>query len=152
LRVTNSLCHDPCPSSTPLSRAAKWTFVVLAVELVSWDAYFPAPYGLETRPISNISPVFGIPFYLAFALNIAAIPILWWRPRMGSPLVLLLGIVFLLGIPLDQAGLVVPGLTPPPAVTAFQVEGAVLSVLLLLLGTALIRERSPSSPVPRPDA
>lgn len=131
-----------------LSRAAKWTLIVLVVDLVSWDAYFPTPYGLETRPISSTSPIFGIPFFFAFALNFVAIPILWWRQRLGSLLVVLLGITFLFGILLDQAGLVVPGQTPPLAVSVFQIEGALLSVLLLILGTVIYRRTTPSSPGP----
>src|SRR5712664_3111650 len=113
------------------SGPAKWTLIVLAVDLVSWVAYFPAPYGLETRPISSTSPIFGFPFFVALALNIAAIPVLWWKPKVASLLAILLAIFFIVGILLDQAGLVVPGQTPPLVVTAFQVEGTVLSVLLL---------------------
>jgi hypothetical protein len=115
----------------------------LIVDLVSWVAYFPAPYGLETRPISSTSPIFGIPFFIALALNIAAIPILWRKPKVGSPLTLVLGIAFISGILLDQAGLVVPGLAPPLVVTAFQVEGAVLSILLLVFGTMTYRQTNP---------
>src|SRR6267378_3090296 len=77
---------------TALTRVAKWALLVLIVDLVSWFAYFPAPYGLETRPISSTSLIFGIPFFLALLLNIAAIPILWRRPKIGSLLTLVLGI------------------------------------------------------------
>lgn len=127
------------PGSTALSRIAKWTLIVLAIALASWVAYFPSPYGLETRPISSTSLIFGIPFFVGLVLNIAAIPVLWRRPRTGSLLAVLLGIAFIIGILFDQAGLVVPGQTPPLIVTAFQVEGVVLSILLIALGYTSFR-------------
>jgi hypothetical protein len=119
--------------------AVKWTIITVGVSLVSWVAYFPSPYGLETRPIDALSPIFGIPFAVGLVLNLILIPILWKSPRIGSILTILLGFLFIIGVVFDQAGLAVPGLLPPPLVSVFQVEGIVLSVLLIVLGARVYR-------------
>ena len=122
-----------------MEKVVKWTVITVGASLVSWVAYFPTPYGFETRPVEALSPIFGTPFAVGFFLNLILIPILWKRPRIGSILTILLGLLFIIGVLFDQAGLAVPGLLPPPLVSIFQVEGIVLSILLIVLGGRVYR-------------
>ncbi|MDA4127665.1 MAG: hypothetical protein OK452_10785 [Thaumarchaeota archaeon] len=120
-----------------MDRVAKWASLTAGISLVSWIAYFPSPYGFETRPVLGLSPIFGAPFAISFLLNLVLIPMLWRRPKLGSILAILLGVLFIIGVVFDQAGLATPGLTPPPLVTTFEVEGSILSVLLVVLGAKI---------------
>jgi hypothetical protein len=122
-----------------MEKVVKWSELTAGASLVSWVAYFPSPFGFETRPVFALSPIFGTPFAVGFVLNLILIPILWKRPRIGSILAILFGFLFIIGVVFDQAGLAVPGMLPPPLVSVFQVEGIILSVLLIVLGQRVYR-------------
>jgi hypothetical protein len=123
-----------------VGQPVKWAMIVVAILLASSIAYFPAPYGFETRPVLGSSLIFGAPLYAAFFLSIVLIPILWKNPRLGSILSILLWLLDVMGVVFDQAALAVPGVPPPPIVTAFQFEGVILSIFLIALGSRIYRQ------------
>ncbi|MDA4129083.1 MAG: hypothetical protein OK422_06495 [Thaumarchaeota archaeon] len=114
-----------------LPSTARRSLILLIVLLVSWDAYFPSPFGFETRPIASTSLIFGIPFFVALFLNILAIPVLWKRPRIGSVFGILTAALMVLGVALDQTGFVVPGQLPPAIISAFEAIDVILSALVI---------------------
>ncbi|MDA4127860.1 MAG: hypothetical protein OK422_00110 [Thaumarchaeota archaeon] len=129
-----------------LAAPVKQTLVVLIILLATVDAFFPAPFGLETRSLSAESLLSSVPYGVALVFIILAIPLIWKRPKIGSLVGILAAILNDTGILLDQLGFVVPGQPPPLGVTTFQAIDVALSVVLIVLCYRSYTFRQVSSP------
>ena len=90
------------------SFAKKAVVACIAAILVLTVLEFPSPFGLETRPQSNVSPMWFILFIAILALEVAVIPLIYKRPRAGAEIGLLVAALNVLQVVADQAHLMQP--------------------------------------------
>jgi hypothetical protein len=92
---------------------AKWgaVGVVIAI-LVITVLEFPAPVGFETRPQTNVSPLWGLFFLMILITEIASIPLIFRRPSLGRKFGIIAGILNILQVIADQAHLLQPEVAP----------------------------------------
>src|SRR5579875_636478 len=73
---------------------------------------FPPPIGFETRPQSNVSPFWFVFFISILIIEIATIPMIYQRPRMGARLGILAAVLNIVQVIADQAHLMQPEVIP----------------------------------------
>lgn len=73
---------------------------------------FPAPLGFETRPQDNVSLVWLFFFLLIVVTEIAALPLVFKKPKFGSFLGITAGIFNILQVIADQFHLMQPEIAP----------------------------------------
>ena len=73
---------------------------------------FPAPFGFETRPQADVSPLWLVLFIAILGLEIAAIPLIYGRPRLGSEIGILAAVLNVVQVIADQAHLMQPEVAP----------------------------------------
>jgi hypothetical protein len=95
------------PSST--KKAALGLVVVLLFLVVLG---FPPPLGLETRPQSDVSIFWLLPFVVTWILEILTLPMIFKRPAVGGLLGIVSAILSILGVVADQAHLIQPEVAP----------------------------------------
>jgi hypothetical protein len=92
---------------------AKWGAVgaIIAIMVITVLEY-PAPIGFETRPQTNVSPLWGLFFLIIVITEIVAIPLIFRRPSLGQKLGIVAGILNILQVIADQAHLLQPEVSP----------------------------------------
>ena len=106
--------NNQTPLDTPKTNTrAKWGAVgaILAI-LILTVLEFPAPIGFETRPQTNVSPLWGVFFLIILITEIAAIPLIFRRPGLGRKFGIIAGILNILQVIADQAHLLQPEVAP----------------------------------------
>ena len=73
---------------------------------------FPQPIGFETRPQSDVSPIWLVFFLVILVVEIATIPLIYKIQRIGSGLGILAAILNILQVIADQAHLMQPEVAP----------------------------------------
>lgn len=73
---------------------------------------FPAPVGFEVRPQDNVSPYWLFLFLAIVVAEIAAIPLIIKRPKLGSIFGLAAGVLNILQVIADQLHLMQPKAAP----------------------------------------
>lgn len=73
---------------------------------------FPPPIGFETRPQDGVSPLWLILFLSILVTEIAAIPLIFKRPRLGSKFAICAAVLNILQIFADQFHLMQPEIAP----------------------------------------
>lgn len=120
-----------------LTKTAKIIAVLLVLAIIF--GYLLTPLGLEPRA-PNIRTVAIIPFFIAASLGIpiAALILLFIKPRITGLLVIINAIIMLFLVAGDQGGFFFT--TPAPdAITILEFLSMILSILFLLYGPALRR-------------
>jgi hypothetical protein len=96
---------------SPISakRAVLGTIIVI---LVITALEFPPPIGFETRPQSDVSPVWLVFFLVILVVEIVTIPIVYRRPSIGGRLGILAATLNILQVLADQTHLIQPEVAP----------------------------------------
>jgi hypothetical protein len=68
--------------------------------------------GVETRPQTNVSPLWGLFFLIILITEIAAIPLIFRRPSLGRKFGIIAGILNILQVIADQIHLLQPEVAP----------------------------------------
>jgi hypothetical protein len=97
----------------PKASSAKWGAVgAIVVILIVTVLEFPPPIGFETRPQTNVSPLWLLFFLLILVTEIAAIPLILKRPTLGWKFGVAAGVLNILQVVADQAHLMQPEIAP----------------------------------------
>lgn len=88
--------------------AKKGVLFAIITILVLTVLEFPAPLGFETRPQDGVSPLWLILFLSILVTEIAAIPLIFKRPRLGFKFAICAGVLNILQIFADQLHLMQP--------------------------------------------
>ena len=97
---------------------------------------FPAPIGFETRPQAGVSPLWLILFLAILVTEIAAIPLIFKKPKLGAKLAICAGVLNILQIFADQLHLMQPEVAPV-FYTLLELSVGVLSIALLYFALSL---------------
>ncbi len=110
---------------------AKWGAIgaIIAIMIIT-VLEFPAPIGFETRPQTNVSPLWGLFFLIILITEIAAIPLIFKRPSLGRKFGILAGILNILQVIADQTHLMQPEVAP---LGYSALEGMVVIASLVLI-------------------
>jgi hypothetical protein len=95
---------------------------------------FPAPIGFETRPQNNVSMVWLFFFLTIVATEIASIPLILKKPKLGSVFGIIAGSLNILQVIADQLHLMQPEVAP---LKYSLLEGFVVVASLLLIYLSL---------------
>jgi hypothetical protein len=82
--------------------------VILALTIME----FPSPIGFETRPQNNVSLIWLVFFLIILIVEIAAIPLIYKRPKIGAVFGVLSAILNILQALADQLHLMQPEVAP----------------------------------------
>ena len=100
---------------------------------------FPPPVGFETRPQSDVSPFWLLFFIAILVVEIAAMPLIFRRARLGAELGILASVLNILQVIADQAHLMQPEVAP---LSYSMLEGSVVIASAALAYFALVALRS----------
>jgi hypothetical protein len=73
---------------------------------------FPPPIGFETRPQGGVSPFWLVLFLAILVTEIATIPLIFKRPKLGAKLAIVAAVLNILQICADQLHLMQPEVAP----------------------------------------
>lgn len=91
---------------------------------------FPPPLGFETRPQGDVS-IWWLAFFLVILMTeLATLPLIFKRPRLGSQLALVAAILNIVQVIADQAHLLQPEVAP----LSYSVLEGLVVVASLVLG------------------
>src|SRR5579864_52428 len=96
-------------SPSTARRAVLFSIIVI---LVLTALEFPPPIGFETRPQSNVSPLWLIFFIAILTVEIATVPLIYKRPMVGRVFGVTASILNILQVIADQAHLLQPEVAP----------------------------------------
>ena len=133
----DQITQDKAKPSIP----AKWWVIaaVLAILIIT-VLEFPPPIGFETRPQSDVSPLWLLLFLAILVSEIATIPLILKRPALGWKFGIAGGILNILQVIADQAHLMQPEIAP---LGYSLLEGAVVVVSIVLIYFSLqVKKRS----------
>ena len=99
---------------------------------------FPAPIGFEVRPQDNVSPLWLILFGALMVSQIAAIPFLFKRPRLGAKLGIIAGTLNILQVIADQMHLMQPEVASL-AYSMLEYSVAIVSVFLIAVCWSILK-------------
>lgn len=120
--------------------------LVIVFALMSLSGFLFTPAGLETRPLPSLRSYALIPFFLSTTiLDIAALILIFKRPRIAIVLGSIAAISYIFLAPADQANLFFLGVSVPPAISANEYASVALSVIVLLLGRTVYNESKAQS-------
>ena len=91
---------------------------------------FPAPIGFETRPQSDVSPLWLIFFLIIAVSELAVIPLVYKHPKLAAKVGIFVGVLNILQVLADQFHLIQPEL----ATVAY----SLLEYMVTLISFALI--------------
>lgn len=94
------------------SSAKKAVVACVAAILVLTVLEFPPPIGFETRPQADVSPLWFVLFVAIVAIEIAVIPLIYKRPRLGAEIGILAAGLNVIQVVADQAHLMQPEVAP----------------------------------------
>jgi len=105
----NTTSLDKPKASIPARLGAVGAIIAILVITV---LEFPAPIGFETRPQTNVSPLWLLFFLIIVITEIAAIPLILKRPSLGRKFGIVAGTLNILQVIADQAHLLQPEVAP----------------------------------------
>jgi hypothetical protein len=73
---------------------------------------FPPPIGFETRPQNNVSMIWLVLFLAILVTEIATIPLIFKRPKLGANFAIVAGVLNIFQIFADQLHLMQPEVAP----------------------------------------
>lgn len=101
---------------------------------------FPAPVGFETRPQNNV-PIGWLFFFLSIvAAEVAALPLIFKKPKLGSAFGLLAGSLNIAQVIADQLHLIQPE-AAPFGYTLLECSVALFSIALIYLSLQVYKQR-----------
>lgn len=95
-----------------LSSAKNAVIAFIVTILIITVLEFPPPLGFETRPQSDVSPFWLLFFVVILVVEIAAIPLIYKRPKIGGELAILAATLNILQVLADQNHLMQPEIAP----------------------------------------
>ena len=114
------------------------TSTIIAILLLT-ALEFPAPIGFETRPQSNVSPLW-LMFFLVIAVSeLAVVPLIYKHPKLAAKLGILVGILNILQVLADQFHLIQPELATV-AYSLLEYMVTLMSFALIYFSYKLMRE------------
>lgn len=114
------------------------TSTIIAILLLT-ALEFPAPIGFETRPQSNVSPLWLIFFLIIAVSELAVIPLIYKHPKLAAKLGILVGVLNILQVLADQFHLIQPELATV-AYSLLEYMVALMSFALIYFSYKLMRE------------
>jgi hypothetical protein len=99
---------------------------------------FPAPVGFETRPQGNVSLGWLFFFLTIVITEIATIPLIFTKPKLGSVFGIVAGSLNILQVIADQLHLMQPEVAPP-GYTLIEYSVAAISLVLIYLSSKSAR-------------
>lgn len=114
------------------------TSTIIAILLLT-ALEFPAPIGFETRPQSNVSPLWLMFFLIIAVSELAIIPLIYKHPKMAAKLGILVGILNILQVLADQFHLIQPELATV-AYSLLEYVVVLMSFALIYFSYKLMRE------------
>jgi len=93
---------------------------------------FPAPVGFETRPQDNVSMGWLFFFFTIVVTEIATIPLIFKKPKLGSIFGIMAGTLNILQVIADQLHLMQPEVAPL-GYTLIEYAVALVSIVLIYL-------------------
>jgi len=95
-----------------LKRAKRGVTGLIIAILILTVLEFPAPIGFETRPQDNVSMLWLIFFLIILLTEVAVIPLIFKRPRLGIKFAFVAAVLNILQIFADQFHLMQPEVAP----------------------------------------
>jgi hypothetical protein len=95
-----------------LSSAKSAAVACIVAILIITVLEFPPPIGFETRPQSDVSPFWLVFFFVILIVEIAAIPLIYKRSKIGGELAILAATFNILQVLADQNHLMQPEVVP----------------------------------------
>ena len=114
------------------------TSTIIAILLLT-ALEFPAPIGFETRPQSNVSPLWLIFFLIIAVSELAVVPLIYKHPKLAAKLGILVGVLNILQVLADQFHLIQPELATV-AYSLLEYMVALMSFALIYFSYKLMRE------------
>ena len=105
-------------SSANISSLKRRVLYLIILILILTVLEFPAPIGFETRPQTNVSPLWLLLFFVIVVSEIASMRLIFSRRALGAALAILAGVLNLLQIIADQTHMMQPETAPyrrPPS-------------------------------------
>lgn len=110
--------------------AKKGVVGAIVIILILTVLEFPAPIGFETRPQDNVSMFWLIFFLVILITEIATIPLIFKRPKLGVKFAIGAGVLNILQIFADQLHLMQPEIAPL-GYTLLEYSVGVVALLLI---------------------
>jgi hypothetical protein len=101
---------------------------------------FPAPVGFETRPQDNVSIGWLLFFLTIVTTEIATIPLVFKKPKLGSMFGIITGSLNILQVIADQLHLMQPEVAPL-GYTLLEYSVALVSIVLIYLSFQVNKEK-----------
>ena len=114
------------------------TSTIIAILLLT-ALEFPAPIGFETRPQSDVSPLWLMFFLIIAVSELAVIPLIYKHPKSAAKLGILVGILNILQVLADQFHLIQPELATV-AYSLLEYMVVLMSFALIYFSNKLMRE------------
>lgn len=102
---------------------------------------FPAPVGFETRPQDNVSMGWLFFFLTIVITEIATIPLVFKKPKLGSMFGIIAGSLNILQVVADQLHLMQPEVAPF-GYTLLEYSVALISIVLIYLSLKIYKKPS----------
>jgi hypothetical protein len=119
------------------SKAKRAIFGSVIAILVLTVLEFPPPIGFETRPQSDVSPVWFVFFVAILVIEVATVPLIYKRPNLGQAFGVTAGILNIVQVVADQAHLMQPQVAPL-GYTMLEFTVAAVSLALVYFSLALL--------------
>jgi hypothetical protein len=120
-------------SATTAKRAIFGSVIAILVLTV---LEFPPPIGFETRPQTDVSPIWLIFFVAILVIEVATVPLVYKRPKFGQAFGVTAGIVNIVQVVSDQAHLMQPEVAPL-GYTMLELTVTAVSLALVYFSLAL---------------
>lgn len=114
--------------------------VTIIIILVITVLEFPAPVGFETRPQENVSMGWLFFFLIIVVTEIATIPLILKKPKLGSIFGIIAGVLNILQVIADQLHLMQPEVAPL-GYSVLEYSAAAVSLVLINLSLKVRREQ-----------
>lgn len=130
-----SLLQSKYLKSNP--KLAKWGVIgsVVAI-LILTVLEFPAPIGFETRPQTNVSPLWLMLFLAILITEIITIILIFKRPKLGIKFAIIAGTLNIIQVFADQLHLMQPEVAPF-GYTVLEISVGIISLFLIYLALNL---------------
>ncbi len=113
-----------------LKSSQKSVLISIVLILIITTLEFPAPIGFETRPQDNVSLYWLAYFLIILISEIATIPLIYKRPKIGAVIGIFAGILNVLFVIADLAHLLQPEVATL-GYSLLEIAGAIASISLV---------------------
>ena len=140
--IRNTIWRGRCLQKHQMNpRLAKRGVVGTVVALLVLTVLeFPPPIGFETRSQANVSPLWSVPFLAIWITEIAAIPLIFKRPKMGAKFAIVAGALNVILILADQLHLMQPEVAPL-GYTLLEYSDGLVSIVLIYFAWKVEQEK-----------